>query len=96
MDRVADRCGAPEQAQRERATLADVVISTTGKADTADLYIQLVRLDVLRQRGLLPPTEFERQKQRSLDSLDDATPPPPSVDPVSGRPIVPGQPPATN
>jgi hypothetical protein len=81
------RLVSAEQAQRERATLADVVVSTSGKADTSDLYIQLVKLDMLRQRGLLTPAEFERQKQRALGSEDEED---------AARPTATSDPPATN
>lgn len=86
----------PEEAVARKATLAplaDVVITTTGKAEAADLYTELIRLDVLRQRGLLTPEEFRRKKEELLDAPVAAPEPDAASAPPAAPPGAPASPP---
>ena len=69
------RLVSEEEARRSRATLADVVIATTGRSSGADVYSELVRLDVLRERGILTAEEFAQRKKRVLEEDDDGPAP---------------------
>jgi hypothetical protein len=75
-----------EDALAQKPALADIVIATSSSATSADrLYIELLKLDVLRERGLLNAHELQRQKERLLN---ESPPPDPEPDPVTPPPVV--------